>query len=58
MGRSSFSTDVAVSPATVRRSIEIASDHPFVNLVVEHAVKSTGMAPPIKSETYWTEAQR
>ena len=38
-----------------RPPYSIASDHPFVNLVVEHAVKSTGMAPPIKSETYWTD---
>ncbi|OQE19632.1 hypothetical protein PENFLA_c018G05303 [Penicillium flavigenum] len=38
-----------------RPPYSIASDHPFVNLVVEHAVKTTGMAPPIKSETYWTD---
>ncbi|KAI9369681.1 hypothetical protein BJX61DRAFT_545366 [Aspergillus egyptiacus] len=33
----------------------IAPDHPFVNLVVEHAVKTTGITPSIRSETYWTD---
>jgi acetylornithine deacetylase/succinyl-diaminopimelate desuccinylase-like protein len=33
----------------------IAPDHAFVKLVVDHAVKTTGTAPPIRSETYWTD---
>ena len=33
----------------------IPRDHPFVNLVVEEATKSTGTAPPIRGETYWTD---
>ncbi|KAL2869214.1 uncharacterized protein BJX67DRAFT_379250 [Aspergillus lucknowensis] len=38
-----------------RPPYSIAPDHPFVNLVVDHAVRTTGIAPPIKSETYWTD---
>ncbi|KFY14698.1 hypothetical protein V492_02456 [Pseudogymnoascus sp. VKM F-4246] len=33
----------------------IARDHDFVNLVVKEATKSTGTAPPVRGETYWTD---
>ncbi|KAL4815506.1 hypothetical protein BDW67DRAFT_185783 [Aspergillus spinulosporus] len=33
----------------------ISPAHAFVKLVVDHAVKTTGTAPPIRSETYWTD---
>ncbi|KAL4778542.1 hypothetical protein BJX76DRAFT_366171 [Aspergillus varians] len=33
----------------------IAPNHPFINLVIKNAIKTTGIAPPIKSETYWTD---
>lgn len=48
-----FSFDLRVT--SYRPPFAIARDHPFVNLVVEQAVKTTGAAPPIKSETYWTD---
>ncbi|OBT70895.1 hypothetical protein VF21_10165 [Pseudogymnoascus sp. 05NY08] len=38
-----------------RSPYSIARDHAFVNLVVEQATKSTGMAPPVRGETYWTD---
>lgn len=48
-----FSFELRVT--SYRPPFAIAGDHPFVDLVVEQAVKTTGAAPPIKSETYWTD---
>lgn len=48
-----FSFELRVT--SYRPPFAIAKDHPFVNLVVEQAVKTTRAAPPIKSETYWTD---
>lgn len=48
-----FSFELRVT--SYRPPFAIAADHPFLNLVVEQAVKTTGAAPPIKSETYWTD---
>ena len=33
----------------------IARDHPFVQQVIRHATASTGVAPVVRSETYWTD---
>lgn len=38
-----------------RSSYSIAPEHSFVQLVVEHASRSLGTAPPIRGETYWTD---
>ncbi|KAL4877603.1 hypothetical protein BJY04DRAFT_230566 [Aspergillus karnatakaensis] len=38
-----------------RPPFAIAAEHSFVSLVLEKALKTTGAAPPVKSETYWTD---
>lgn len=38
-----------------RSSYSIAREHSFVQLVVEHATRSLGTAPPVRGETYWTD---
>ncbi|KAL3439748.1 hypothetical protein BJX65DRAFT_317611 [Aspergillus insuetus] len=38
-----------------RPPFHIPSDDPFLKLVIEGAVQTTGAAPLVKSETYWTD---
>jgi acetylornithine deacetylase/succinyl-diaminopimelate desuccinylase family protein len=33
----------------------IARDHPFLNLVVDHATECTGTTPTVRGEPYWTD---
>ena len=33
----------------------ISEDHPFVQRIIQHAAQTTGIAPGVRRETYWTD---